>query len=704
MRNTKHIHRVIVLAVSLTATMAGSIAARPLPSRENFAFRDRILDRSANKTVFTGIVRENATMRPLEVVQILIDGQAVMAVTDTSGRYSLMVENLPRGSSVAVRARRIGFQVAIQTVKLSADTIKTDFLLTPAPIMLSEVAVMAMPVTPRTEMATSTTSLSASETRSVPLSGKTANVVSPPAPSAPAPTRSPAAAAAPFVPLSAGTARADAADKSRTSSKRLEGEVRGNREQYDRIEDNPFLAVKNNRLSTFSVDVDRASYGNVRRMLVAGLKPPADAVRIEEFINYFPYSLPAPRGADPIAVTTEVVAAPWQTKHQLVRVALKARDIEIAKLPPSNLVFLIDVSGSMSSPDKLPLVQASLRLLVEQLREQDRVAIVVYAGAAGLVLPSTSGENKAMIAEAIDRLQAGGSTAGGAGIQLAYKVAQEHFLREGNNRVILATDGDFNVGAISDSEMERLIESKRGEGTYLTVLGFGTGNYQDAKMEKLAKKGNGNYAYVDDIREARKTLVHELGATLVTVANDVKLQVEFNPTVVASYRLIGYEDRLLRNEDFVDDKKDAGDVGAGHSVTALYEIVPVGVKSSDDARSTDTLRYATPERNNLSRQKNDELLYVKLRYKRPGEPVSQLMTHIVRTDDIRRNASDDFRFAASVASFGMLLRDSEYKGTSNSASILEMARSARGADAGLYRAEFVSLVERWERMNRVAGR
>ena len=467
-----------------------------------------------------------------------------------------------------------------------------------------------------------------------------------------------------------------------------------NREQYDRIDDNPFLGVTSNPRSTFSIDVDRASYGNVRRFLTAGNAPPADAVRIEEMVNYFPYSLAQPKGDDPIAITTEVAAAPWQPMHKLVRIALQARSIQADALPPSNLVFLIDVSGSMDEPDKLPLVQESLRLLVSQLRAQDHVALVVYAGNAGLVLPSTPGTQKARIAEAIDRLEAGGSTAGGAGLELAYRIARENFLPNGNNRVILATDGDFNVGPSSDAAMERLIESKRGEGTYLTVLGFGTGNIQDAKMKKLANKGNGNYAYVDNIAEARKTLVHEMGGTLVTVANDVKLQIEFNPATVSAYRLIGYEDRLLRDEDFTDDKKDAGDMGAGHSVTALYEVVPFGVRETVKVRGTDSLRYGAKEAP-VPMGPSNELLYVKLRYKKPGESSSRLMSQVVpaRAHDVA--TSDDFRFAASVASFGMLLRNSEYKGNATGHSVLQTARGALGSDAGGYRAEFVGLVEKW---------
>ncbi|QJR38337.1 VWA domain-containing protein [Gemmatimonas groenlandica] len=468
----------------------------------------------------------------------------------------------------------------------------------------------------------------------------------------------------------------------------------GSREQYDKIDDNPFLAVSVNPRSTFSVDVDRASYSNVRRFISQGQTPPPDAVRIEELINYFPYDLPSPRGDAPVSITTETMAAPWQPKHRLVRVALQARRIETAALPPSNLVFLIDVSGSMNQWNKLPLVKSSLRLLVDQLRPQDHVALVVYAGAAGLVLPSTSGEEKATIAAAIDRLEAGGSTAGGAGIELAYRTAREHFKPNGNNRVILATDGDFNVGASSDGDMERLIESKRTEGTYLTILGFGQSNYQDAKMEKLAKRGNGNYAYVDDIAEARKVLVKEMGATLVTVANDVKLQVEFNPAAVRAYRLIGYEDRLLATEDFTDDKKDAGDMGAGHSVTALYEVVPIGVTGTITLREQDSLRYQVPAtdapRTNAAK---NELMFVRMRYKAPGENTSKQITQPV-IDGRSGTASNDFRFAASVAEFGMVLRKSEHKGTATLRSALEMATGSRGDDDGGYRSDFVEMLGR----------
>ncbi len=469
-----------------------------------------------------------------------------------------------------------------------------------------------------------------------------------------------------------------------------------NTESYDRIVDNAFLGARDNPLSTFSIDVDRASYSNVRRFVALGQRPPRDAVRIEELVNYFPYDYPDPDGARPFSVITDVAPAPWSPAHYLVRVGLQARRIAPSALPPSNLVFLIDVSGSMMPDEKLPLLKQAFRLLVGQLREQDRVAIVVYAGAAGLVLPSTPGNRKDEILAALDRLQAGGSTAGGAGIRLAYEVAQRYHLPKGNNRVILATDGDFNIGASSDADMERLIEEKRKQGTFLSVLGFGMGNYKDSKMETLADKGNGNYAYIDDIIEARKVLVDEMAGTLLTVAKDVKLQVEFNPQRVASYRLIGYENRMLAREDFDDDRKDAGEMGAGNAVTAFYEVVPVGVKSPA-VPNQDPLRYqaAPPSSTRSTRAHSNELMYVKLRYKLPDKDASQRFDHVVMApSDLHAVAtSDDFRFAASVAAFGMVLRDSEYRGSATLDDVLVMAGGALGEDVAGYRADFVRLVE-----------
>ena len=463
-----------------------------------------------------------------------------------------------------------------------------------------------------------------------------------------------------------------------------------NSESYDQIVENVFLAVDANPLSTFSIDVDRASYSNIRRFISAGQRPPIDAVRIEEMINYFPYDYPAPDGEHPFSVITEVTDAPWNPMHKLVRIGIQGQQIDTEDLPPSNLVFLIDVSGSMQSPDKLALLKSSFRLLVNELRPEDRVAIAVYAGAAGLVLPSTPGSEKDAILDAIEALEAGGSTAGAAGIKLAYRVARENHIEGGNNRVILATDGDFNVGVSSNGELIRLIEEKRRQGTFLTVLGFGTGNLKDAKMEKLADHGNGNFAYIDNLMEARKVLVTEMGGTLLTIAKDVKIQVEFNPDRVQAYRLIGYENRLLANEDFNDDTKDAGELGAGHSVTALYEVIPVGVDSPFEIRGVDSLRYRTPGATRPV-SASPELMYVKLRYKQPDADESRLIEHPVL--DTRVEPSADFRFAAAVAGFGMILRDSEFRGELTLADVLELARGSMGEDVQGYRGEFVRLVE-----------
>ncbi len=464
-----------------------------------------------------------------------------------------------------------------------------------------------------------------------------------------------------------------------------------NTEEYGRISENPFLAVSAHPLSTFSIDVDRASYSNVRRMLLVGQAPPKDAVRIEELVNYFPYGYAEPRGDSPVAIHTEIAPAPWKPAHRVLRIGLQARRIDTRGLPASNLVFLIDVSGSMDQPNKLPLLKASLSLLVNTLRPQDRVAIVVYAGSAGLVLPSTPGDQKSVMLQAIERLNAGGSTAGGAGIKRAYDEAVANFIRGGNNRVILATDGDFNVGVSSDGELVRLIEEKRKTGVFLTVLGFGQGNLKDAKMEQLADHGNGNYSYIDNLLEARKTLVHELGGTLFTVAKDVKIQVEFNPAHVRAYRLIGYENRLLAAEDFADDTKDAGEIGAGHSVTALYEIIPVGVETDVTIRIPDSLRYQ------LARARPDtdpgpELLFVKVRYKQPDGERSRLLTHAV-LDAPGRAATADFQFQTAVAEFGLLLRQSEHRGSASLRHVIEVARGAVGADPDGYRAEFVRLAQ-----------
>jgi Ca-activated chloride channel homolog len=463
----------------------------------------------------------------------------------------------------------------------------------------------------------------------------------------------------------------------------------GNTEAYNTVNENRFLAAVANPLSTFSIDVDAASYSNIRRFLGQGTLPPKDAVRLEELVNYFPYRYADETGRHPFAVNTEVGPCPWAPEHRLVRIGLQARRVATRDLPPSNLVFLIDVSGSMLSPDKLPLVQQAFRTLVRELRPEDHVAIVVYAGAAGLVLPATSGADKATILEAIDRLQAGGSTAGGAGLRLAYDVARQHFDAEGNNRVILATDGDFNVGVSSDAEMVRLVEQRREEGTFLTVLGFGTGNLKDSKMEQMADHGNGHYAYIDSFREAQKVFVQEFGGTLFTVAKDVKIQVEFNPARVRSYRLLGYENRLLAREDFADDRKDAGELGAGHAVTALYEVVPVG--ADPVALSDDSLTYQQVTVRPSARR-SGELLTVRLRYKDPRGTTSRLLETPI-LDRGRPEASEDMRFASAVAEFALLLRESEHKGRASYDQVLALARGARDEDPQGYRVEFIGMVE-----------
>ena len=459
-------------------------------------------------------------------------------------------------------------------------------------------------------------------------------------------------------------------------------------EEYDRIYENPFLQAKGNPLSTFSIDVDTASYANSRRFLRDGRLPPKDAVRVEEFINYFDYEYPAPTGTDPFSVNCELAACPWNEKSELLLVGLQGRKIDLAQMPPSNLVFLIDVSGSMNSPRKLPLLKASMRLLVDNLRPEDKVAIVVYAAAAGLVLESTPGTVRQKILGAIDNLRAGGSTAGGAGIQLAYSVAKENFMPKGNNRIILATDGDFNVGESSDAGLTRLVEEKRKDGVFLTVLGFGNGNYKDSKMEKLADKGNGNYAYIDNVREAKKALVTEVGGTLFAIAKDVKLQLEFNPATVSSYRLIGYENRMLKKEDFNDDKKDAGELGAGHRVTALYEIVRVGVE--EPVAKVDKLKY----QRKVKLTKSKDLLTLKLRYKEPKETESQLITKVIQAEEIiSEKPSENWALASAVAEFALLMRDSEHKGTASFEAALTRARKARGKDEHGYRTELAQLIE-----------
>jgi len=622
----------------VSALLVGSsLAAMPIASLSPGAPPPIELGRftsapSAPSAVIVGTVTDAASNAPISGATISLQRSSVATTTDASGRYRLLLPESVRGSSITIVARRIGYMLAQRTVTVNADSVTLDFSLDMAAMQLEELAVSG---------------------------------------------------AAP------GIANGYARKVAGYDVHRCRHDCSFDTESYDKIDDNPFLAVAGNPRSTFSIDVDRASYGNVRRFINRGQKPPKDAVRIEELVNYFSYDYPAPTGDVPFAVTTDVTTAPWNASHRLVRIGIQGKKIPLGELPPSNLVFLIDVSGSMADADKLPLLKSAFRLLVKELRPQDRVAIVVYAGSAGLVLPSTPGSEKRRILDAIDELEARGSTAGGAGIRMAYDVAKENRIDGGINRVILATDGDFNIGVSSDAEMVRLIEEKREQGTTLTVLGFGTGNLKDSKMEKLADHGNGHYAYVDGFNEARRVFVREIGGTLATIAKDVKIQVEFNPTRIASYRLIGYENRLLRDEDFNDDRKGAGDLGAGHSVTALYEVVPVGAPDADSARGSDPLRYQDRGARSGTAS-TDELMYVKLRYKKPSGSDSRLLTHVVR--DRISDPSADFRFAAAVAEFGMVLRDSPYRGKATFEQALSLAEAGRGADTDGDRAEFISLV------------
>lgn len=610
-----------------------------------------VSDRAAQRTVVvTGTVTDATTGTPLTGARVRVEGLGISAPTLSNGHYTVSLPTLI-GSLVVIRAEHVGYGSMTQRLRLDTEAYRLDFALMPS--------TADRPVD-ETE---------ATEFKDI-CSRADATVVSQVA-FAPAVLR-------------------EQSRRSLVSGGRYNQNFE--REGYERIYDNEFMAAGTNPLSTFSIDVDQASYANVRRFIREGRLPPPDAVRIEELINYFTYDLPSPEGPDPFSVHSEVGRAPWNPAHRLVRIGIQGRTVDTEDLAASNLVFLLDVSGSMNSPNKLPLLKSALRLLVDQLRPQDQVAIVVYAGAAGVVLDPTSGGDKERILDALSRLAAGGSTAGGAGLQLAYDVARRNHLEGGNNRVILATDGDFNIGPSSDAAMVRLIEARRDEGTFLTVLGFGTGNLQDAKMEKLADHGNGNFAYIDTALEAHKVLVSEFGGTLYTIAKDVKIQVEFNPIHVQAYRLIGYENRLLAAEDFNDDRKDAGDLGAGHTVTALYEVIPVGVEAGTlmRDRGIDDLRYQD-DGARIAAGESPELLFIKLRYKDPDERRSRLLTHPVL--DTEQDPSVDFTFAASVAAFGMVLRDSKYGGSTDLETVLRWARRSVGSDLEGYRKEFVRMVE-----------
>ncbi|HTK52607.1 MAG TPA: von Willebrand factor type A domain-containing protein [Gemmatimonadaceae bacterium] len=624
----------IVFATSLSSPSGRSVGAagRPEPI-----------------AVITGRVVDSASSQPLGGVVVSVRETTLNVQTDPQGNYRLNVPvDSATGRDLVMVVRRIGYQPATRALHVTAGTRTEHFALSASQVMLEQVVV------------TGTSNGARMSKKAI-----GANVMR----------------------------RAGSAAGSRRSEETAEvrDKDRGNTEGYDVIAENPFLTTASAPRSTFSIDVDHASYSNVRRFLRQGERPPRDAVRLEELINYFPYDLPAPRGEDPVTITTEVSTAPWNPAHRLVRIGLKGRPIDVDSLPPNNLVFLIDVSGSMEDEDKLPLLKSAFRLLVNELRPQDRVALVVYAGNAGVVLPPTPGSQKDSILDAIERLEAGGSTAGGDGIRLAYDVAKQSFMPNGNNRVILATDGDFNVGVSSDAELVQLIEQRREQGTFLTVLGFGTGNVKDSKMEKLADKGNGNYAYVDNLMEARKVLVTEMGGTLLTIAKDVKLQIEFNPSRVGAYRLLGYENRLLRDEDFKDDTKDAGELGSGHAVTALYELIPPGSPDLANVPRPDSPRYTkTPSRTNASA--SSELMYVKLRYKRPTGSRSREITQVV-ADETTASPSTDFVFASAVAELGMVLRDSPHKGKSSLDSVIVRGERSKGADPFGYRAEFVSLAK-----------
>jgi len=624
----------IVFATSLSSPSGRSVGAagRPEPI-----------------AVITGRVVDSASSQPLGGVVVSVRETTLNVQTDPQGNYRLNVPvDSATGRDLVMVVRRIGYQPATRALHVTAGTRTEHFALSASQVMLEQVVV------------TGTSNGARMSKKAI-----GANVMR----------------------------RAGSAAGSRRSEETAEvrDKDRGNTEGYDVIAENPFLTTASAPRSTFSIDVDHASYSNVRRFLRQGERPPRDAVRLEELINYFPYDLPAPRGEDPVTITTEVSTAPWNPAHRLVRIGLKGRPIDVDSLPPNNLVFLIDVSGSMEDEDKLPLLKSAFRLLVNELRPQDRVALVVYAGNAGVVLPPTPGSQKDSILDAIERLEAGGSTAGGDGIRLAYDVAKQSFMPNGNNRVILATDGDFNVGVSSDAELVQLIEQRREQGTFLTVLGFGTGNVKDSKMEKLADKGNGNYAYVDNLMEARKVLVTEMGGTLLTIAKDVKLQIEFNPSRVGAYRLLGYENRLLRDEDFKDDTKDAGELGSGHAVTALYELIPPGSPDLANVPRPDSPRYTkTPSRTNASA--SSELMYVKLRYKRPTGSRSREITQVV-ADETTASPSTDFVFASAVAELGMVLRDSPHKGKSSLDSVIVRGERSKGADPLGYRAEFVSLAK-----------
>jgi Ca-activated chloride channel family protein len=609
---------------------------------------------SANRMIY-GTVYDQTDRQPLPGVQVQVAETNLRTTTDLNGKYSISV---PSGKTVLVFSY-IGYEQQQIKVKKQGNT---DVGLKVATTTLNEIVAVGYADQQKAQSALAL-SQSAAYPATQALHGKVAGMM---------------------------------VRGIRSAPRQLESE------SYKGFSENRFTDPATTPLSTFAIDVDAASYSNLRRFINNGSMPPKDAVRIEEMINYFTYDLPAPANGAPVAIHTELSSAPWNPQHRLLRIGLKAKTIKTEKLPPANFVFLIDVSGSMSDFNKLPLIKSAMKMLTDQLREKDQVSIVTYAGNAGLRLPVTPGIQHIKIKEAIETLDAGGSTAGGAGIKLAYKIARAHFIKGGNNRIIMATDGDFNVGASSDDDMEQLIAKESRSGVSLSVLGFGMGNIKDSKMETLADKGHGNYAYIDNISEARKSIVTEFGATLFTVAKDVKLQVEFNPAKVQAYRLLGYENRLLEKEDFNNDHKMGGDMGAGHTVTALYEIIPAGIKDSFFG-NVDPLKYQKVTKQPAVNMTN-ELVNIKFRYKTPIGNSSKMEQVAVNDQPLLLSkTSSDFRFASAVAELGMLLRGSDFKQKSDYSNLISRAKSAKGTDEEGYRTEFISLAQSAKLLSKSSG-
>lgn len=639
----------------------------------------------ANGGTIKGRVTDKDTNEPLIGANIVVLGANWGAATDINGYYE--IKNIPAGT-YTIRASYIGYKpVELKDIRVKIFQIEVvDFRLT-TDFTLPEIVVMtSKPIISRS-VTNTVRVMDAAEISRLPVSG-VSNTQS----------------------LQSGVVVKDGREQlNNYYIDRINFVVGGysacygtthNTEEYGKISENIFKDAFINPLSTFAVDVDYASYSNSRRFLLNGSLPPKDAVRVEEFINYFQYGYPEPIGEHPIELYTELASCPWNKDNLLLHIGLKGKQLEQMEFKPSNLVFLIDVSGSMQPSNKLPLLVKAFKMFTENLKGEDVVSIVVYAGSTGLVLHPTKGSEKIKIIDVLDRLEAGGSTAGGAGMKLAYKIAEENFIANGNNRIIWATDGDFNVGVSSTADLVNFLEEKRKLGIFLTVLGFGTENIKDNRLEQMANKGNGHYAYIDNLLEAKKVLVDEIGATLYTIAKDVKIQVEFNPAKVKSYRLVGYENRLLNSEDFDDDLKDAGEIGSGHSVTALYEIVP---QDQDILNSSSDLRYQEISLKDMERLKG-EIGNLKIRYKLPDEDESILLTKIIFDKEQEEDkVSSDFAFAASVAMFGMFLRDSEFKGNSDPGLITKLAGQNKGADRNGYRSEFINLVELSAKLTSYAG-